>query len=407
MEQHYPDVVRCTLSPEERRVPVSENGTPLVIKPLKSSSKAFLREFLVTHSREILNDAAQHGAVLLRGFDLESPQDFEQQILSIRGMRGVRDILLSEQGRTIQEGTRFVFHTNTLFKTGGGLTFGVFHTENYFLPDVPRYISFFCRRPGTLGGETGLINTAKVYDDLPEVTQSRLERGPCLVCLHPAAEIMSRYQLSPQSMDEFYRGAGLPVVTVDDVRHLAIYKPNVIQHPMTGEKSLAINFGYIDGLEKPLCEAFLADYSGWRWLPHRLVWQVSWLQQLYERHYLRRVKKTGAAYLRKAVSPVSDARTLTTLFSPDEIQPLAASMRRRYSSFLWQRGDVLIVDNLKLAHSGMAGYGDRELSVMLCNVVPLPASGLGSGLYVVPSNDSRESLGAQVERFRVEVDSAA
>jgi hypothetical protein len=66
-------------------------------------------------------------------------------------------------------------------------------------------------------------------------------------------------------------------------------------------------------------------------------------------------------------------------------------MRRRFSSFIWKRGDVLILDNLKMAHNGMAGRGNRVLKVMLCNPVPLPSSEASLGLHVVvPSHDCND-----------------
>ena len=185
MTQRYQGVDTGYLIFSERRVPVDEAEIPLVIRARGGASSAFLREFLASHSMQINQDIARYGAVLLRGFDIKSYADFQAQVLSIRGMRGMSEVLMSEPGRTLREGTNLVFHTNALFKTGSSLKFGMFHTENYFSPDVPRYVSFFCRKSGRVGGETGLINTAKVYADLPEATRSKLEARSCLVSLCP------------------------------------------------------------------------------------------------------------------------------------------------------------------------------------------------------------------------------
>jgi len=156
MDHRYTGVVTRTLRDEERRVPTSEAQTPLVIEPLQARDATFLQEFLESHSSELMEDIATHGAVLLRGFDVTSPADFERQVLSIRGMHGMNEVLMSEEGRTVVDGTRFVLYTNANFKTGGTLEIPVFHNENYYVPDVPRFISFFCQTPSWLGGETGL-----------------------------------------------------------------------------------------------------------------------------------------------------------------------------------------------------------------------------------------------------------
>lgn len=401
MDPRYSGVISRTLTAAERRVPTNEDETPLVIEPLESSNAAFLRNFLGCYSSQLLNDLAKHGALLLRGFDVESPCDFERYILSIRGMCGMNEILLSEPGRTTVEGTRFVFYTNTLVKTGGTLMFGTFHTENYPLPDVPRYVSFLCETPSKLGGETGLVNMAKVYADLSDTLRRKLEERTCLVSLHSISEMVRRYELNAGIIHEFCRAAGLPVVTIDGVQYVAIYKPSVVQHPLTHERALLVALGYISPIQKPVLDAFLTDYAGPRWLMHRLFWKAPWLAFVGARMSYGRLHQPGAIYVTKMPPPVSDARPLTAIFSHEEVRILAAIIRHRFSSFLWKQGDILILDNLKVAHNGMAGLGKRELKVIMCNPVPLPSSSTSPGLHVVPhSYDPRECLGAQLVRLR-------
>jgi len=105
MDQRYTGVVTRTLRDEERRVPTTEQQTPLVIEPLHARDATFLAEFLASHSSELIEDIARHGAVLVRGFDVTSPADFERQVLSIRGMQGMNEVLMSEEGRTVVDGT--------------------------------------------------------------------------------------------------------------------------------------------------------------------------------------------------------------------------------------------------------------------------------------------------------------
>jgi Taurine catabolism dioxygenase TauD, TfdA family len=179
--QRYDGVVVRALSSAERRVNTNELETPMVIAPRQSNSPQFLRRFLSSHSNQLCEDIAKHGAILLRGFHIDSVTEFEQQVLSIRSMRGFSEIMLSEEGRTRVAGTNHILHTNTMFKTGGTLDFNGFHCENYYVPDVPRYISFFCITPSWLGGETGLVNTAKLFGDLPPLLQQKLEKTKSFV----------------------------------------------------------------------------------------------------------------------------------------------------------------------------------------------------------------------------------
>ena len=74
MSYRYSGVTTRLLDRDERLID-TEEPTPLVIERRGSSgSLGFIREFLSSNSSEIVMDIATHGAVLLRGFDLRSPQ---------------------------------------------------------------------------------------------------------------------------------------------------------------------------------------------------------------------------------------------------------------------------------------------------------------------------------------------
>jgi hypothetical protein len=65
-----------------------------------------------------------------------------------------------------------------------------------------------------------------------------------------------------------------------------------------------------------------------------------------------------------------------------------------FTSVTWKRGDVLIIDNLKIAHSGMPGVGPRDLKVVMCNCGPISCTPAAPGVYARAADDVRESLGA-------------
>ena len=46
--------------------------------------------------------------------------------------------------------------------------------------------------------------------------------------------------------------------------------------------------------------------------------------------------------------------------------------RAHASVFRWQRGDVLLIDNARVLHDGMPGFGPRRLRVALLGELPLP-----------------------------------
>jgi alpha-ketoglutarate-dependent taurine dioxygenase len=398
MKKLCDDVIFRTLDSNERRTWTNRQETPLVIEPTGRGSLGLLSEFLRTRSSEVLNALATHGAILLRRFEVTSPSDFESAVTSIRGMNCMRDILFAEAGRTLADGATAVFYTNKLIKTGGSMQFGMFHTENYFIPDVPRYICFWCETPCGLGGETGLVDVSKVYSELPSALKLRLEEHPCLVSLFPIRKFADDHQVPEQLVLRFCNSVGLTVATVKGEPYAAIYKPSVVLHPETQERSLFVNFFALPSLEASLLNAFLSDYSAPPWILHNMFWRIAWLRRfgawLAARPTSRHDHDT--IYVTNPAVALAGSKALTELFMGDEIQELATLMRRHYSSFLWQRGDVLLIDNLKLAHNGMPGRGRRELKVLLCNPVSIPYQPNGSGCYTATSSaESAVSLGSR------------
>jgi alpha-ketoglutarate-dependent taurine dioxygenase len=362
-----------------------------------------LEEYLNGNCESVLRDVAKYGAVLLRGFPVATVMQFEHLISSIPAMHSISDFLMPEPGRNLVEGTKFVFYTSTVFKTGGTLDFGVFHTENYYVPDVPRYICFYCVRPSRFGGETGLLNTARLYKELPEDLKCKLEKQAFWVATTSMSEVAERYACSELLVQHFCAEQKLHLKTSPDGKDIIFYKPAVIVHPATGELCLCIHFaGELDrhGLRQSLIKEFRDDYSGLRWVVHRFYWRYEVFARLKGialgiaiplrlavpwsvifRFLLDGVRRVGSAPHKFAGTRAGE------VFSAQDMKLVAALMRRNYTSFCWKTGDVLIVDNLKMAHAGMPGCGSRDLKAIICNPVLIPCVP-GPGVLSVPSATS-------------------
>jgi alpha-ketoglutarate-dependent taurine dioxygenase len=401
-------VVVRTLRLQERRSHTTHPQTPLVIEAGRESSIEVLERFLDKHSGDVLTAVTQHGAVLLRGFSVENAVQFERVALSVRGLHCMRDVFMSEAGRTVVYGTRNVLHTNTLYKTGGSLNSFSFHTENFYVPDVPRYILFFCRQPSWLGGETGLIDMAALYADLPDSVKSRLSEKCCLVAQIPAIQIQQRYGIGHKELASFFSAYGFTLRDNGDSWDLLLYKPCVLIHPESGVPALQVNLaGELNarGLQRHALREFRADFAGPQWFVHRLYWHhpnIRWLGDLL-RQPIKTVRRTIDLISRKKfrTEPAHVGR-FAECFEDADISYLAKAMRRHYSAFRWCRGDILIVDNLRMAHSGMPGLGTRDLNALICNRVPMPCHDKGTGRFVAAAGGNSacigESLKARVPR---------
>ena len=129
---------------------------------------------------------------------------------------GISEALMAEHGRERVDDLKYVLHTNTIFKTGGTLYLGGFHTENYYNPDVPGFISFCCLKPSALGGETGLVNMERVYEHLDDGLKRKLEEKAYFVEKWLVTDVADRYKISPETVEEICREFDLPVVGKGD-----------------------------------------------------------------------------------------------------------------------------------------------------------------------------------------------
>lgn len=392
MSQDYADVTTRFLRPDERFMSSEATQMPLVIEAKAARDMAFLVAFLHQNSAQILTDISTYGAVLLRGFDIDSEKHFEQAVLSIDGFRGVSEAFMSEEGRVPVGDLDYVLHTNAVYKTGGTLYLGGFHSENYYSPDVPSYICFYCAKPSLRGGETGLVNMERVYASLRDELKEQLEKHTFFVSKWLVVDVAKRYHVSEDVVLAMCHRYGLPVIGQGETAFVLMYKPSVLMH--AGAKSLQINLFELPTLNAAMRRCFMNDYRGKDWFWHRFVWRMpecvfKFLEHVYvacasfcysPRDSLAILK--SKLRVRRAIkqSKLPDLPKVGPCFNEQDVNDLAQQIRQHYSSCLWQKGDVLLVDNRKVAHAGMPGAGPRTIRAMIANPLDMTYAFMEKGL---------------------------
>lgn len=418
LTNRYEGVTARFLREEEHLIPSSEKEMPLVLEAQERKDLPFLEEFLKANSEKLIEDAGKYGALLFRGFDIKSDQDFEKAILSIKGLQGISETFMSEHGRERVGNLQYVLHTNTIYKTGGTLYLGGFHSENYYTPDVPGFIAFCCLKPSEIGGETGLINLEKVYEQLPESVKKKLEEKPYFVTKWLVSDVAKRYHIDTQTVEEICRQFDLPVVGEGEEKLILLYKPSVFLHPVTQKKAFAINFFSLPTLDRALRQCFLKDYQGKTWFWHRFVWKLpASLFKMIENAFV-----FGAALFHspkelyeitqnnwktdKAFAKLGQKwPKVNSCFTEKEIEQLAHLMREFYSSTIWQKGDILLVDNRKVAHAGMPGSGSRLVRALISNPLQMNYTHTQPGCF--PCQDrTTQSIGCHLARAKKKANQA-
>ena len=396
MHNEYTGVNVRFLRPDERFILSEEKEMPLVIEANGTTDIVFLQTFLTQHAEKLTLDIAQYGAVLLRGFDVASDEDFEKTVVGIPGFRGISEAFMSEEGRIPVGNLHYVLHTNAVYKTGGTVYLGGFHSENYYSPDVPEYICLFCRQPSNTGGETGLINMEKVYRFLDDSLKNKLEERNFFVSKWLVSAVAKRYDLSTDIIEQICKRFDLPILGKGRGRFILMYKPSVFEHPLTKKKALQINFFELINLNRELRKCFLNDYQGKTWFWHRFFWRIpAFIFKILEFFYVMfasffyspkgsiqilstKIRTSFAAHKNNNL-PDFDLTGVNSCFKDNDVKNIAQLMRKYYSSFLWKPGDVLLVDNRQVVHAGMPGSGPRKIRALIGNPIEMKYSYPGTG----------------------------
>ena len=129
-----------------------ERKLPLVIEPRVSDLDPVA--WAESHSEYIATELAQHGALLLRGFDIPSVERFEQFIRATSG--GALPYHERSSPRSQVSGN---IYTSTDYPAPETI---FLHNEQSYNLQFPLKIYFFCLVPANEGGETPIADTRKI-----------------------------------------------------------------------------------------------------------------------------------------------------------------------------------------------------------------------------------------------------
>ncbi|MGW7256485.1 TauD/TfdA family dioxygenase [Streptomyces sp. NPDC054834] len=306
----------------------SEGDPPLLIRPTAAGVDVAA---WATHSRTWLDEALDdHGAVLFRGFPVTTADDLE------RLADALIDELFCDNGEHPRASPSGSISSPVFFPPEEKL---LWHTENSFNDTGPARIMFCCARPATSGGETPIVDSRRVFQRLDADLRSEfLAKGVMYVRNYGTGlgldwrEVLrtddrreAEARCARQGLRSLWRG--------DRLRTEAV-RPAALRHPRTG------------------------------------VW--SWISQAQHWHPACLAPETRAA-LEATHTP--DTLPRQCRFGdgspiPDEAM---AEICRVYAElevcFPWERGDVLVLDNILVAHARNPFRGPRELLVAMGDMV--------------------------------------
>ncbi|EMY26222.1 taurine catabolism dioxygenase, TauD/TfdA family [Leptospira interrogans serovar Australis str. 200703203] len=147
-----------------------KNPLPVVYQPNSTTqkSKQTLIQWIKTNKRALTDDLKQYGAILFRGFEIISPQDFEEVILNIDS--NLKNNYLGTSPRN--QVTKYIFTATELPSAYPIMQ----HAEMSFLDSPPKKLFFYCGKAPGKFGETPITDLRKVLKEIPIHIREKFEK---------------------------------------------------------------------------------------------------------------------------------------------------------------------------------------------------------------------------------------
>jgi alpha-ketoglutarate-dependent taurine dioxygenase len=295
---------------------------PLVVEP--ALPDVDLCAWAGAHLPLIEAGLRQHGALLFRGFGLRAQADFEAFLEAVR-----LPLMHYIEGATPRTELNAKVYTSTEYPAEHSIAL---HNELNYVVTWPMRIFFYCVTPAARGGATPIADVRRVFARLDARVRERfIEKGWMLVRNFGdglSLPWQQTFRVSTRAELEAYcRGAHVEVEWKggDRLRTRQV-RAAVRRHPQTGELVWFnhVAFWHVSSLTPGVREMFLSEFA-----PEELP---------YNTYY-------GDG------SPI-----------PDEV---VEQLRRAYDeetvAFPWQAGDLLMMDNMLVAHGRQPFQGARKI----------------------------------------------
>lgn len=272
----------------------------------------------------------KHGALLFRGFDLRSPADFE------KFAEAISPNLFAEYGDLPREGVGGKVYGSTPYPSDQAI---LFHNESSHMHRWPMRIWFFCVLPAEQGGETPIVDCRRVYQLLDPRLRDRLTEKKLMYVRNYIDGLDVSWQTFFRTTDksvveEYCRKSSIDFEWNDGGLRTRQICPAVVKHPQTNEMVFfnQLQLHHVSCLEPAVRESLLS---------------------IVKEEDLPRNVYYGDG------SPIEDS----------VVQEVREIYEQVAVAFPWQKGDVIMLNNMLIAHGRNPYVGARKIVVAMGEMV--------------------------------------
>lgn len=313
----------------ERRYLEADQPLPLVIQP--AVEDVDLAAWGQENRGKVEEELLVHGAILFRGFSLKGAEDFEQVA------QALCPTLFGEYGDLPREKAGRHLYGSTPYPADRAI---LFHNESSHLHRWPLKQSFFCVQASQEGGETPIVDCRKMCERLRPELRKKLE-GQALMYVRnftPGFDVSWQdfFHTEDKSVvEQTCRQHGVELDwTSDGGLRTRQVCPAIIKHPKTGEWVFfnQIQLHHISYLE-PAVRSSLVEVLGIERVPRNVYFGDG--------------------------SPIED----------ETAAEIGELYERTSVRFPWQNGDLLMLDNMLVAHARLPFVGPRKIVVAMGEMI--------------------------------------
>lgn len=270
------------------------------------------------------------GALIFRGFGIDSPE----RLLAFAAATSHDSPNFKEESSPRSQVSGAVY-TSTDYPAEYEIQF---HNEYSYANEWPMKLYFACMIPSQSAGETPVASTRGLLRRLQPSTAKVFREKGLMYVRNFRSGIGVGWQTAFQSTDRasvesYCESQGLTCEWLpDDVLRTRKVQKAIVTHPLTGEEV---------------------------WFNHGFFWNVHALEPLEVREYF--------------LSLEADSLPTNTFFGdgsaiPEEmIEDIRAAYIAEAIKVPWEKGDVLLIDNMLMSHGRSAFTGERRIVVQMAD----------------------------------------
>ena len=295
---------------------------PLVVEP--NLPNLSLSDWAKDNLDFIQSNLLKHGGILFRGFPLRDHLDLEHFLNSIS-----LPLMHYMEGATPRTELTNKVYTSTEYPSNQSIAL---HNELNYVITWPMKILFFCVTPAEQGGETPIADVRKVYNLIdPKIIAQFVEKGWMLVRnfgdgMSLPWQTSFRMQETSE-LENYCRASRIECEWKDEnkVRTRQV-RPAVRRHPQTGEMLWFnhVAFWHISSLDPDVRDMFRTEFN-----PEELPYNT---------------------YFGDG-TPIEDSI----------VEEIRGAYDQATVAFPWQKGDLLLLDNMLTAHGRNPFSGERKI----------------------------------------------